>query len=232
MEITLILFVKNEIDGLQKVFPRINRADFTEIIAIDGKSTDGSVEFLKNKKVKVYTQDADGVREALWLGFSKIKTEYVMLFSPDNNSDPKEIPKLINKCKQGYDLVIASRYFNGSKSEDDTFGSMIGNKYFTNLINFLFRTKFTDALNIYKIFRTNLIKDLDITRKSVGSDYIDLTINWRAGIKKIKIAEVPTIEHERVVGGKVSRAHPGILGKFKSSFVFHRSIIRDFFFYK
>lgn len=57
---SLLVFTRNEIDGLKAIFPKIPLNAVDEVIAIDGRSTDGSVEFLQSKGIKVITQTKMG----------------------------------------------------------------------------------------------------------------------------------------------------------------------------
>jgi len=46
---TLVILTRNEIKGLNEIFDKIPRDIIPEIICVDGKSSDGSIEFLKKK---------------------------------------------------------------------------------------------------------------------------------------------------------------------------------------
>ena len=55
-QISLCLIIKNEIDGCKHDIPLLSLNKFDEIFAIDGGSTDGTIEFLREKKIKVFKQ--------------------------------------------------------------------------------------------------------------------------------------------------------------------------------
>ena len=63
-----------------------------------------------------------------------VKTNYVIEFSPDNNCTPEELADIVTKIKEGYDIVVVSRYLGDAISEDDTFITGIGNWFFSKLI--------------------------------------------------------------------------------------------------
>lgn len=227
------MFTKNEIDGLNKNLPLIDFSLFDCVIAVDSNSNDGSIDLMKKYNIKVYQQPGIGIRDALWYGFGLLKTKYVMLFSPDNNSDPQIMHKLVDKIYEDYDLVIASRYKDNQISLDDDISSKYGNAFFTFLISLLFNYKFSDALNIYKIFKVDLLSELELnTKTKLKFDYIDLTLNWRAAKRRLNIFEISTVENARVDGSKASKAHPGFFGKYKSSIIFLYGILRDFILFK
>ena len=64
--------------------------------------------------------------------------------------------------KEGYDLVIGSRYLDDAVSDDDTWLTGFGNWLFTKTINLLHGGNYTDAMVIYRSYRTKLIYDLEL----------------------------------------------------------------------
>ena len=121
MTTALFVLTFNEIDGMKKIMPRIKKDWVDEIIVVDGGSTDGTYEYAKEQGYITYVQKEKGLRHAYKEGFRLINSEYVITFSPDGNSVPEAIPALIEKIKEGYDMVIASRYLDHAKSHDDDF---------------------------------------------------------------------------------------------------------------
>ena len=51
---SLVILSLNEIDGCKRVIPRINKTLFDELIAIDGGSNDGTIEYLESQGFTVY----------------------------------------------------------------------------------------------------------------------------------------------------------------------------------
>lgn len=82
-----------------------------------------------------------------------IEGDIVLTFSPDGNSIPEFIPELINKMKEGCDMVIVSRYLDDAKSDDDDFITGFGNWLFTKTINVLHGGHYTDAMVIFRAYR-------------------------------------------------------------------------------
>ena len=102
------------------------------------------------------------------LGIKKAKFNNVIIpFTPDGNMMPKHLPKLIKKIKQGYDMVIVSRYKDNAKSYDDTFVTGFGNYMFTKIVNLLFSGNFTDLMGSYRCVHKNLFKEFKINRSNL-----------------------------------------------------------------
>jgi len=204
--------------------PRINPNWVDEIFLIDGNSTDGSKEFLESQGYKVVSQKSKGVKAAFWEAFDQIHTDVIIPFSPDGNSDPRDIPQLVEKIDQGYDIVVASRYFGGRKSLDDDPMSRLANKVLTGMINFLFQSHLTDGIGMYKAFKRKHLYDLGIdSHRDEHSEIMLLTRGMRYGLK---IMEIDSEEGARI-GPAGSRAHPGFFGKYKSGLLLIKTILRD-----
>lgn len=225
MRVSIFMPVLNEIEGLKKIIPQINRELVDEIVVIDGNSNDGSFEYLQSQENIICERQKDkGLFSAWWQGFELCSGEFIIVFSPDGNSSTESIPALINEVKKGYDIVIASRYLNKNKSEDDFFASMIANKFFTCLINIFFKGKISDGIGMYKIFNRKLLKELDLYKNK--DDIFDILITIRSLKYKIKMAEILSVEGKRI-GKQGSKAWPGIRGRLKGAIKIAYLIFRE-----
>lgn len=202
MKISLVIFTLNEIDGMKVIMPQIKKEWYDELIIVDGGSTDGTIEYAKEHGYYLFVQKGKGTNAAFLESMEKATGDIVIIFSPDGNSVPERIPPLIDKMKEGYDLVIVSRYLDWAKSYDDDFVTTLGNWMFTKLINFLFSAKITDSLVMYRAFKRNLVKDLEIDTDmdSWGSQLL-----IRAIKRNLKIGEIPGDEPQRIGGVRKMR---------------------------
>lgn len=210
MTVTLLVTTLNEIDGMRAIMPRINRAWCDQILVMDGASTDGTIEYAQQNGYEVYVQKKLGFRQGYREVLPLIRGEIVITFSPDGNSIPELIPTLIEKMKHGYDMVIASRYFQGAHSEDDDVVTGLGNWLFTKTINVLHGSHYTDAMVIYRAYRKQIIYDLDLDKDEgfeTAEKLFRTRISWepllsvRAAKMRLKVAEIPGDEPPRL-GGK------------------------------
>ena len=87
MRIDVILLVLDEIEGLKVTVPRIPRHRFHRVFAIDGGSSDGSVEYLREQGIRVLGQSRRGRGEAFRLGVASSEADGFVFFSPDGNED-------------------------------------------------------------------------------------------------------------------------------------------------
>jgi glycosyltransferase involved in cell wall biosynthesis len=209
LKVTLIVPTLNEIDGMKAIMPKVHRDWCDQIIVLDGGSTDGTVQSAQEQGYFVYVQKRPGFRHAYTEVLPFVKGDVIVTFSPDGNSVPELIPELIRKMKEGYDMVIASRYLDGAESADDDVITAFGNWLFTKTINFLHGGHYTDTMVIFRAYKTQLIYDLELHTDlaySTAERLFGTTISWepllsvRAAKRKLKITEIPGDEPPRVGG--------------------------------
>ena len=97
MSVAIIIPTKNEVEGVKKVLPKLNKEWANEIVLVDGNSTDGTVEEATKQGFKVINQKDKGAGNAMRLGVKNTNSDFVMFFSPDGNHVPEDIPRLIEK---------------------------------------------------------------------------------------------------------------------------------------
>ena len=209
MKVTLLVMTLNEIDGMRTIMPRIKREWLDQVIVVDGGSSDGTIEWSRGQGYEVYVQKRQGFRHAYIEVLPYVVGDVVITFSPDGNSIPDLIPSLISKMKEGYDMVIVSRYAAGAKSEDDDIVTGFGNWLFTRTVNWLHGGHYTDAMVIYRAYRKQIIYDLDLNKEEGferAEKLFRTQISWepllsvRAAKKKLRIAEIPGDEPPRIGG--------------------------------
>jgi len=209
MKTTLLVMTLNEIDGMKAIMPRIKLDWLDQIIVVDGGSTDGTIEWARANKYEVYVQQRIGFRHAYTEVMPYVIGDVVITFSPDGNSIPELIPALIDKIREGYDMVIVSRYAEGAKSEDDDIVTAFGNWLFTRTVNCLHGGRYTDVMVIYRAFRKQIIFDLQLDKAEgyeLAEKLFQTNISWepllsvRAAKRKLKITEIPGDEPSRIGG--------------------------------
>jgi hypothetical protein len=106
-------------------------------------------------------------------------------------------------------MVIVSRYLGNATSEDDDSITGFGNWLFTKTINMLYGSSYTDAMVIFRAYKKDLIKTLDLHKKETywPESLFRTNLSWepilsvRCAKRKLKVAEIPGDEPKRI-GGK------------------------------
>jgi glycosyltransferase involved in cell wall biosynthesis len=195
---TLFIPTLNEIDGVKAIMPQVKREWVDEIIFVDGHSSDGTAQWLREQGYRVIPQKSRGLAGAYWECFDAMSGDVIIVFTPDGNSIPEGIPALIDKIKEGHDLAIASRYLGHAKSQDDDLITGFGNWMFTRLVNILFGTRYTDVLVSYRAFRISLVRSLNLTRSR--HPILEQELMIRAFKHGLKVAEISADEPKRIGG--------------------------------
>jgi len=209
MKVTLLIPTLNEEVGMRTVMPKVKREWVDQILVVDGKSKDKTVEVARQMGYDVVIQETPGIRGAYMDALPHVKGDVILTFSPDGNSIPELIPDCIRKLKEGYDMVIVSRYAQGAKSYDDDAVTGFGNKLFTTFINLFHGAHYTDAMVIYRAYATKLIKELDLDKDAsfqTEERLFKTKISWepllsiRAAKRKLKTVDIPGDEPAREGG--------------------------------
>lgn len=211
MTTTLFIPTLNELESMEVILPQIDRSWVDQILVVDG-STDGTADYARAQGLEVVIQKQKGLRHAFIEGFPHVRGDWVITFSPDGNSLPRAIPRLIEEMNKGYDMVIASRYLPPAKSDDDDLMTAVGNWVFTHTINVLhgraWRRPYTDAMVMYRIYRTQLFYELALDHEASYAPErwfgtilgIEPLLSIRAAKKKLNIGEIPEDEPARIGG--------------------------------
>jgi glycosyltransferase involved in cell wall biosynthesis len=207
---TLFMPVLNEIEGLKAILPSIRREWCDQILVVDGGSRDGSLEYAREQGCETYLQRRRGIRFAYMEAWPLIRGDIVVTFSPDGNCPPEAIPKLITAMSAGHDMVIASRYLGDAHSEDDDLLTAFGNRLFTGLINRLHGGHYTDAMGIFRAYKSSLFSGLALDREeSYAPEKLAFTVigiepllSIRCAKRRLSVSEIPVSEPPRIGGDR------------------------------
>lgn len=211
-ELSVIIPARNEEKSIGRAVRKVKTAldgvaDF-EIIAIDDCSTDGTgaaLDGLKGRRIKVlHRRENPGFGNALRAGFSAARGRYVVSFMGDLSDDPKDLVNMLEKARAGCDVVIGSRFIEGSKITGYPKAKLVANRLFNHLLALLLRVPYLDLTNAFKMYRADLVRkmrlesaDFDITVEmpikalKLGARFAEVPVNWygrQSGSPKWKLA--------------------------------------------
>src|SRR5579872_6678198 len=139
--VTLVLVVRNEEVGLRHLLPTMPVALFDDCFAIDGNSTDKTVELLKGHGIRTYAQQERGLGTAMIEARHLVRTTAFIYFHPDGNEDSADLARMGDLLRGGAEFVVASRMIAGARNEEDDQifkWRKYGNLGFVGLANLLF----------------------------------------------------------------------------------------------
>ncbi len=200
MKLSLIIPVHNEEENLPILQERIealfgNPAEALEIIYIDDGSTDGSFAVLRrlaqDGRVRVIRLARNyGQTAAIAAGFAASSGEIIVPLDADLQNDPADIPKLVAKLNEGYDVVSGWR----RKRKDNWLFTVLPSKVANYLISWITAVKLHDYGCTLKAYRREVIKDLKLYGEM--HRFLPAYAAWYGA----KVTELETTHHPRIRG--------------------------------
>ena len=203
-KLSVLIPIYNEKDTIKDCLDAVLKADIgsmeLEVIISDNNSIDGTKEILSkinDPRVKIlYRNKNNGKGANIKNALKEANGDLILFQDGDLEYSPNDYLNLIEPfLKFNADVVYGSRLTRAKATRIVGFPNYIGNILFTFLTNMLFNKIFTDIATGYKVFKKNVIKDLEII-----SDGFEIEPEITAKIsrnKNIRIFEVPITINSR-----------------------------------
>jgi len=166
-----------------------------EVIFIDDGSTDSSYQKLQeihrvNSRFKCLKFKRNyGKSAALQEGFKAAKGDYIITMDADLQDDPDEIPALITKLNEGYDLVSGWK-----KVRHDPFIKRITSKFFNMVTSMMVGLRLHDYNCGLKAYVKDVVKNISVYGE------MHRYIPALAHLSGYRVTEIPVTHHERKYG--------------------------------
>jgi len=224
MDISIVIPLYNESESVKLFGDQLNAGlsktgKSFEIIFVDDGSKDNTFVELKNLKQRishvkiVKLRTNQGKSTAYNAGFEYCKGDYVITMDGDLQDDPSDIPRIIKKIEEGYDVVIGWKH-GGKGSLSRTIPSIC----FNLLVSLFTGLKIHDVNCPFRIFKRHALKNIYL----YGELYRFIPVLlYRRGYR---IAEVPVKNNPRRFGRSkygISRFMKGVLDLVTLLFLSH-----------
>lgn len=203
MRTCLCLLTFNEIQGCKEQIQELLTAEFDELICIDGGSTDGTIEYLRSKNIRVCKQPIPSLNAAYHHAYHVSQADFIVFFHPKGTISPKELTRFKNLIEQKNELIIASRNIKCATNEEDDL-LLKPRKWFVQILGILVAILWkkegafiSDILHGFRGISRRAFYEINPLPK--GST-IDLEIMIGSYKHKLKRIEFPSKEVKRQYG--------------------------------
>ncbi|AHJ27799.1 glycosyltransferase family 2 protein [Nodularia spumigena CS-584] len=168
-DVSVVVPVRDEVESLplllEAIASNLSETNFSyEIICVDDGSTDGSAEFLKEQAQirtdlkAVLLRRNYGQSAAMAAGFNYAIGKVIVTLDADLQNDPADIPLLLAKLAEGYDLVSGWRH----QRQDAVVSRLIPSKIANWLIGKVTEVKLHDYGCSLKAYRSEVLADMNL----------------------------------------------------------------------
>ena len=200
MKISVIIPVFNEEKTIREIVKKVQDVDIEkEIIIVDDCSTDKTRDILhsiKENNIKIIFHEKNlGKGGALKTGFLNVTGDIIIPQDADLELDPREYHNLIEPILEGHaDVVYGSRFAGGRPRGVSMLLNKLGNDFLTLLTNIIYNTTLTDMETCYKVFKKEVIKDIEIKSRDFT---VEPELTAKIFKKRYRVCEIPVSYYGR-----------------------------------
>ncbi len=196
--VSVVIPTLNEAGNIREALDTIDRelAFPKEIIVVDGNSTDGTLEIVKDSNCRLIIEPRRGYGVALRRGMKAAKGDVVVMVDGDGTYEVKHINLLLERMLEtDAELCMATRMYDPNKAMG--FMNFVGNKIITFCFNMLFKQNLSDTQSGFRAISHSAIEKV-VFKETDMAFATEMLVKFAK--KGFRMVEVPSIYKVRKYG--------------------------------
>lgn len=200
MQLSIIIPAYQEEATIGEVIRRVAEIDTErlgfdkQIVVCDDGSSDGTVAIVAQaaaddaRIVLVRHEENRGKGAAIRTALEVATGEYVLIQDADLEYDPEDYPRMLEAAAGGADIVYGSRFLETERPAGMKTANYLANRILAITANLLYGLGITDEATCFKLFRTEVLRSMDL--ECVGFEFCP-EVTAKIGIAGLDVVEVP-----------------------------------------
>jgi len=186
--VCILIPTLNEGKTIGKLVTAYRTLGFTDVLVIDGHSTDDTATAAQAAGARVVLQSGKGKGTAVQQAFGMIDKDITVMVDGDGTYLPQEVDRLIEPIANGTaDHVLGNRFANYGKGAFTKLNHF-GNKMLNNMFNFAYHVRLNDILTGYHAFNRKALHMVNLNQSGFG---IEAELAIECLKKDLRMCEVP-----------------------------------------
>jgi dolichol-phosphate mannosyltransferase len=177
-EVCVLIPTLEEAATIGDVIDGFHEQGYTNVVVVDGGSTDNTREIARDRGAEVLVQSGEGKGQAVREALEYVTVPYVVMVDGDGTYDPADVDRMIEPLSRGYEHVIGNRF---ADMDDDAMRALngFGNRMINRAFGFVHGANYEDILSGYRAFTVDSFERL-------GLDSDGFTIETELAVECVK----------------------------------------------
>ncbi|ELY67438.1 S-layer glycoprotein N-glycosyltransferase AglJ [Natrinema versiforme] len=160
-DVCILIPTLDEAATIADVIEGFYEQGYTNVVIVDGDSSDDTREIAREHGAEVLVQSGDGKGQAVREALEYITVPYVLMLDGDGTYDPADADKMLEPLSRGYEHVIGNRF---ADMDDDAMRALngFGNRMINRAFGFVHGANYEDILSGYRAFTVDSFERLSL----------------------------------------------------------------------